>query len=141
VEFSWLVEIDRMAALAANPGIARHQFLAAVVDAISRGLDAPECLLFSSPAGVAELRLTHGSGSCFDALKGRAAVRPDERTVFGVCVTRGENILIHRSADPKIAPYLPLWLPAREQLGAFVLLPLGGGGQNQGLILAGWAEA
>lgn len=137
--FSWQVEIDRVAALT-NSGVTRDRLFAAVIDSVRRGLEASECLLFLGAPGSSECRLVHGTGTSFSGLGEQACVRRSERNVFGVCLARGENILIHDAADPKIAPYLPGWLPSRRVLGAFVLLPIVAGQQTHGLILAGWPD-
>jgi HD-like signal output (HDOD) protein len=138
--FSWETEFERISALASSPGTTRDALYAAALDSIQRGLAAPECVLFTAAANGIDYRVTHGLGSCFPALAAEARARADERNIFGVCLTRGENILIHHAADPKLAPYLPAWLPERRRLGAFVLLPLVRDNKTRGLVLAGWAD-
>jgi hypothetical protein len=77
----------------------------------------------------------------FSALRDSAAIRAEERTVFGVCLTRHENVFIHCASDPKIQPYLPVWWTRARAIGSFVLLPLGAPRANAGLIVAGWRDA
>lgn len=139
--FSWETEFERISALAASSDTTRDALYAAAIDSIQRGLAAPECVLFTAAVNGIDYRVTHGLGSCFPALAADARARAEERNIFGVCLTRGENILIHHAADPKLAPYLPAWLPERRRLGAFVLLPLVRDNKTRGLVLAGWADA
>ena len=140
-DFCWQAEIDRLAALASSGRGSRTALLAAMVDSVHRGFAAPECLLFSRARGASAYELTHGRGRSFASLGSRAIIRSTDRTVFGVCLTRGENVVIHQTADPKIVPYLPDWLRRESSLCSFVLLPLTTDGQTDGVILAGWVTA
>lgn len=132
----WQAEIERIAAL--PPTAHRDARLHAATGSLKRGLEATECLLFWKNASDSDYSLTQGSGACYNLLDRRTRIRAQDRTIFGVCTTRGENILIHRAADPKIAPYLPPWMPKPDALGAFVLLPLIADGASAGVILIGW---
>ncbi|MEO7599970.1 MAG: HDOD domain-containing protein [Opitutus sp.] len=139
--FCWQTEIDRLSALARSGVGSRGKLLSAIADSVQRGFAAPECLLFSKPPGAALFELTHGRGGSFASLGQRARLRSTDRTVFGVCLSRGENVVIHRAEDPKIVPYLPDWLRAEHSLSSFVLLPLTAEGVTDGLVLAGWPTA
>jgi HD-like signal output (HDOD) protein len=139
--FDWQTEINRLETLAGSGGGSRAALLSAIVDSVQRGFAAPECLLFSRSDHAASFELTHGRGACFTALGQRVRVRAADRTVFGVCLSRGENVVIHQAADPKIAAYLPDWLRALPALNSFVLLPLISEGQAEGIVLAGWPTA
>lgn len=139
--FCWQGEIDRIAALASSGKGSRGALLSAIVDSVQRGFAAPECLLFSKAEGSSIFELTHGRGRSFASLGQRARLRSTDRTVFGVCLMRGENVVIHRAADPKIVAYLPEWLRNEDSISSFVLLPLTANGQTDGLVLAGWPTA
>lgn len=139
--FCWQSEIDRLSVLARSGRGSRGALLTAIVDSVQRGFAAPECLLFSKADGSSIFELTHGRGRSFASLGHRARLRTTDRTVFGVCLTRGENVVIHRAADPKIVAYLPDWLRHEEAISSFVLLPLTADGQTDGLVLAGWPTA
>ena len=93
-----------------------------------------------SPDGKT-LTLTHGIGRHWQELRAKAVLRPDERTVFGVCLTRRENVVIHDSTERTLATYLPTWFrdsPAAP--GAFILMPLANARQPAGLVLIGWNQ-
>ena len=52
-------------------------------------------------------------------------MRNDERTVFGVCLTRRENVVIHDTTASTLTAYLPAWFRQTEGApGAFLLMPL-----------------
>ena len=140
-DFCWQTEIDRLATLARSGRGSRTALLAAMVDSVHRGFAAPECLLFSKAPGASTFELTHGRGRSYASLGRRAVIRGADRTVFGVCLTRGENVVIHQTADAKILPYLPDWLRRESAISSFVLLPLVSEGQTDGVILAGWLTA
>ncbi len=138
--FDWAGGAAHVASLLQKPGVSRDEIMVTILAIVQRGLAAAEGLLFSiQPGGVG--RLTHGRGEVFTALRESAAIRAEERTVFGVCLTRHENVFIHCASDPKIQPYLPAWWTRAQAIGSFVLLPLGGPKATTGLLLAGWRDA
>lgn len=139
--YDWQSQIDRVTDLLRRPGVSPDHVLAAVVEVVANGMGAPECLLFSPRGGRGLYRLSHGLGVQFNALRGAASVDPHGRTVFGVCLSRKENIMIHHASDAKIRPYLPDWLQGCAGLKAFALLPLTDGRDVHGVVLAGWPEA
>lgn len=139
--FGWQAEIDRVSALGTSPQATPQSLMRAILESLRRGFDAPESLLFCPPMPGADHRLVHGHGQLFNRLRARARIRPEERTVFGVCLTRRENVVIHHAADPKIGAYLPDWLREPLALGAFVLLPIAHGATVHGIVLVGWPEA
>lgn len=141
-QFDWSMQIERVGELLGRRGVSIDHVLAAVVDVVSSGMGAPECLLFTAvPGRRGAYPLTHGIGSQFKTLRGHAEVEPHGRTIFGVCLMRKENIMIHHADDAKIMPYLPLWLRTCPALKAYALLPLTDGADVRGVVLAGWPEA
>jgi len=139
VGFDWIGAASHVAALLQKPGASRDEVMVTILAIVQRGLAAAEGLLFSMQAGGSG-RLTHGRGEAFLALRDAAVIRAEERTVFGVCLARHENVFIHCASDPKIQPYLPAWWPRAAAIGSFVLLPLGAPRSTSGLILAGWKD-
>lgn len=137
----WQQGAARLRALVGQRERTLEEVLSAAVDVLMEGFGAPEGVVFASG----------GTGRSFNAVRccgvrlARArpqALRTEERTVFGICLARRENVLIHDAADPKLRAYLPDWLGATGTLGAFILLPLFSGDHRvQGLILCGWPEA
>lgn len=103
---------------------------------------AQECWTFSIQPGGSSMPLTHGVGDRWQKFQSLAAVRTDERTVFGVCLSRREAVVIHDLHEEKLRPYLPAWM--RETEGAppsFVLIPLQDGAKASGVVLIGWNKA
>jgi HD-like signal output (HDOD) protein len=139
-DFDWAGGAAHVASLLQKPGVSRDEIMVTILAIVQRGLAAAEGLLFTiQPGGVG--RLSHGRGEVFTALRDSAAIRAAERTVFGVCLSRHENVFIHSAHDPKIQPYLPAWWTQARAIGSFVLLPLGAPKATTGLILAGWRDA
>jgi len=136
--FSWPTELERVSALAASDRASPSALLDAALESLLRGLNASEGLFFArQPSG--DFELTRGRGQSFHSVRKRPLIQPAERTAFGVCIARAENVLIHRAADPKLSPYLPAWLPPTDILGAFVLFPIVVEGLTRALALAGWS--
>jgi HD-like signal output (HDOD) protein len=91
------------------------------------------CLFFGDAAG---LKIVHGAGRAWRKLKQEALVTSDERSVFGVCLSRNTIVLIH---DVTTALHIPTWLKATNLFGAFAALPMKGP-NKQGIILVGWTH-
>ncbi|MBX3736531.1 MAG: HDOD domain-containing protein [Candidatus Didemnitutus sp.] len=103
---------------------------------------AQECWHFSTQPGSPVLSLDEGVGERWSRFQLVATVRPDERTVFGVCFLRREAVVIHDLSDPKLKPYLPAWmLDATGAPPSFVLIPMTDGQRTTGLVLIGWHSA
>jgi HD-like signal output (HDOD) protein len=96
----------------------------AAANTIKSGLKLRSCwVLYQHP----KTRQYHGhvpSGQGPAALHDRALLSGEQKSVFDVCLTRGEAVLIQNPKDPKIQPFLPDWFKPLVQSGAFILLPL-----------------
>ena len=103
---------------------------------------AQECWAFLPKAGGESLPLSFGIGDRWQQFKTRAALRRDERTVFGVCLTRRENVVIHDTNEASLSAYLPEWFRKGDNPpGAFLLMPLHDDKKSHGLVLIGWKKA
>jgi HD-like signal output (HDOD) protein len=118
--------------------VARDPWLSALT-LVRDSFVAQECWTFSLQPGGVSMPLTHGVGDRWQKFQSIASVRSDERTVFGVCLSRKEAVVIHDLHDAKLKPYLPAWM--RETEGtppSFVLVPLQEGERAVGVVLIGW---
>ena len=79
--------------------------------------------------------------SFFQALPPDIRVSSEERTVFGICLSRAENVLIQQARVAGIQAYLPPWLATASPFEAFLLLPLAAPSRMQGVIFVGWRHS
>jgi hypothetical protein len=97
--------------------------------------------MFAADPRGDQFGLAHGVGPAWAELRARAMVRPAERTVFGVCLARRENVVIHDRTEPTLAAYLPAWFRDHPSApGAFILMPLLTARRATGLVLIGWSQ-
>lgn len=114
----------------------------AALDLVRDSFGAQECWHFTTQPGTPMLTLSHGAGERWGRFQRIAIIRSDERTVFGVCHTRREAVVIHDLTDAKLRPYLPEWMTAdANSPQSFVLLPITEGKRAMGLVLVGWHNA
>ncbi len=100
---------------------------------------AQECWLFIPAPGGESYSILQGVGAAWQDFRANAAVRADERTVFGICLARRENVVIHSTIEPTLTPYLPPWYrQIKGAPGAFILMPLHTESRTHGLVLVGW---
>lgn len=131
--------LAHLLALAGQPGTPADVINRTVIDIIGEAFAAPEVFLLLRPTGLGTLHITHGLGQNWRTFQSFATVTPGERTTFGLCLSRRENLLIHDAQDASIGPYVPGWLRDAPHLQAYVLLPIIQAEKPLGVILAGWA--
>lgn len=126
-------------ALDTDPTVGAADAERATLTLLRDGFGAHECWLFVAPAGVSTYHGAIGVGPAWAHVDRRARFHAGERSVLGVCLSRHETVLIHNTGEAATQPFLPDWLQEnRQQLGAFVLLPLTVGPSARGLALIGW---
>ncbi len=131
--------LARLIALAGRPGTPTDVICRSVIDILGEAFAAPELFLILRPAGLGTLHITHGLGHNWRTFQSFATITPGERTTFGLCLSRRENLLIHDAQDASISPYVPGWLRDAPNLRAYVLLPIVHAEKSIGVVLAGWA--
>jgi hypothetical protein len=107
---------------------------------LRKGLPCDECWIFLQEKTTGSFQFCHGLGAHSLVLQGRARVRPAEKSLFGIALSRRESIFIENVRDPKVSAYLPDWFRQNVQLNAFLLLALHKENVPVGLLLAGWKE-
>ncbi len=115
--------------------------LADALIGVRDGVGAEECWWFRRETAASVFTLTHGLGPAWGRLLPRMSARTDERSVFGIALTRAEVVLIHDTADATLRPYLPAWFRNAEgPPAAFALVPHRSEGKVSSLILVGWSQ-
>ena len=137
---SWDTALARSGAFAAQPAPAAASSSIAATLALARdAAQADSCWLIERLPGGASLTLTAGTGTDWKALQGSAAVRADERSVFGVCLMRREVVVLHDTREASIQPYLPeWWRQAETKPQALALVPLRLEAADTAIALIGW---
>lgn len=109
---------------------------------ISSALNIEECWWFDHPPAQEHFTLALGTGPAAARLPASITLLAAERSVFGVCLSRREVVLIHDTADTNLMPYLPAWFRQVDRPpAAFALIPLLGPTSPAGLLLLGWSQA
>lgn len=139
-KFDWREQERAFVRCFETEDLTRAQLLEFLAERLCAGFATRECLIFTGNAGPGPRQLALGRGALYAALTNAPRVKPDDRNVFGLCLTRCENVLIRDTNDAKIRPHLPAWLTPK-QLGSFLLLPLADAPRAPGVILIGWEKA
>lgn len=112
---------------------------ATVIAAVQQALGTEATVMFVA-ASEQELVPTCGTGFVWDRRTPAMKVRRGERSVCGLAVARGEPVVIHDAADPRLARYLPVWLEGESRPGAFLVLPVVATPRIVGILLTGWRD-
>lgn len=136
---AWDEVLAGAASFGSQPVAAAVPTLATTLALARDAVHAEECWLFQQLPGGTSLSLTVGTGTAWHRAQASAAIRPTDRSVFGVCLARAEVVVLHDTADPVITPYLPeWWLSLDRPPRAFALVPLRVRDAVVGLALIGW---
>ncbi len=124
--------ISEVSDLLGAPVVKGPQIFLAGARSVEAALSLVDCWVFRRHTTEPVYRPFLGSGPLFPHLPARASVDPRVRTVFTLCVERGEIVVLTHPDNPKIAPYVPAWLSAVTGEAPLVLVPVG----NAGSVLA-----
>ncbi|MBI3884111.1 MAG: HDOD domain-containing protein [Opitutae bacterium] len=139
-EFILQAGLENLTALAAAAGTSDATVCTALLAVMQRAFGAPECVLFLPRRGRLALEVAHGLGRAWRELPPHATITPGERTLFGLCLTRRDNLLVHDARDAALAAHTPEWLRDSSALAAFALMPVADSESLAGLLLVGWPE-
>ncbi len=102
-------------------------------------MQADLCAVFLGRKGEKRTVLHRWTGTFGDSFLDKPVCNTIDRTVFGVCLTRRETVLIHDASDLSLNNYLPEWMQQKaNRPGAFLLLPLIDEKQSDGFIYLAW---
>lgn len=109
---------------------------------IAAATTAEECWWFERQRVLPGFFLSERHGPTRVLPASPAVIEASDRSVFGVCLTRHEVVLIHDTAEANLLPYLPDWFRKTERPpAAFALIPLLDSASVAGLLLIGWSGA
>ena len=140
-EENWAEQLQRSTAFATQQTQPKNSADPWVVasTALRHSFEADQVWVFLPEISQKNLVLTHWTDGNWKELRVRPMLRHDERTVFGVCISRRQTVTIHDTGEPNIQRYLPEWYWCSEDRpGAFLIMPLTDG--NSGLVLIGWTK-
>lgn len=142
VDQQWTTELQRSSAFATQHAKLQAQVdpWEVAVEALHRTFEADEIGVFLPAHGGQSFVLRYGTGGQWRHCQSRAALRQEEHTIFGVCLSRLKTVVIHNTRESSIQRYLPQWFQDCEiRLGALLLMPLLE--PHKGLVLIGWRAA
>ncbi len=94
--------------------------------AMQSALRLRDCLFFTRDGTKGAYAAQTGHGDLLGQIRGRPVIDATRRDVFGICLTRREDVLIRDTSDPKLSAFLPDWLMSAGTVRSFILLPLVG---------------
>jgi len=102
-------------------------------EAMAAALGLDDCLAFlRDEFGKGRFSARSGVGKLFHRVRNRPVVGEGGKDIFGICLARGEDILIQDATKGRIQNALPDWIRESDGLSSFALLPV----KSQGSIVA-----
>jgi HD-like signal output (HDOD) protein len=109
---------------------------------VAESFVADEVWLFESAEKGASFTLVRGIGAHCAEIRHGAVLRAEDRTVFGIALTRREAVVIHQLRDPALRRYLPDWLlQSATTPPSLLIFPLFQDHRVSGLAVVGWSQA
>ncbi len=104
-----------------------------------RALELDDALLLIQPPCSMAFQGEYGFGQQVAALRPNASVDPATKTIFTICITRGQDVIIQNPNETAIQPFIPAWLKPYAT-GGVILLPISDG-EGTFAVLMGLARA
>ena len=131
--------IEQLAGLLDDDTVDMRKVYSVVLRSALVGFNSKDAIIFVRDARTHRYLAHFGSGKLFDAVKGNAIVRDEERNVFGLGLQRRDDGLISDASDPRIATHLPAWLKP-GLLASFTLLPMQESKQPFAMLMTAWPD-
>ncbi len=129
--------VARCAEMLGQPVVNEEAMAAVISAALLEGWAAEEVVVLLE-RGKGSFATSAGAGKRWREFRQKMGFRRDERNVLGVAVARCEPVLIHDATDPKIDPYLPVWLKGGLQLYSCIIIPGGDAKNSNSVLFVGW---
>jgi len=121
----------------ASPPVEMGEIYPIVIKTLTRALKLKDCILFLKVDDEGNYLPQYGDGDLLKQIRSRKLVGLRKKDVFGISLSRKEDVLIENAYDPKIKPYVPDWLRHLSNINSFILLPVHDGGVPFALICGG----
>ena len=116
--------LDQFASIAASSPKKSEVMLTMLAGMLREGLGLAACLIFC-PAGSGQLFAPRiGNGELFSQIRDQPLLDPKQKTIFSICLNRGDDVIIEDPGDEKISPFVPEWLRPGVRGCALILLPI-----------------
>ncbi len=100
-----------------------HKIYHTGTKALHLGLALEHCVLFSRNKGERHFHARVGTGLVFDGFQNLPPVDPDPEEIFGIAISKGEDLLIENaSIDPETLRSFPKWMRTEVLEKSVVLL-------------------
>lgn len=129
--------IEEMTSRIGDRSITFSRAVTMLLQAVHRQLRSTDSILFLFDRSRKRFVPRLGLGPIFSAIEKTESLDPANRDVFGISLTRLEDVFVENATDPKILRFLPAWLKKDRTLRSFILLPLQESGAAYGLIWSG----
>ena len=105
-----------------------------VVSAFVQALSIDDAVLMRRDAN-GRFKVLKGEGKNVVALRGGLeSISAEQRDVFGLCLSRREDVLVEDATVGNVARYIPMWLKLNAPLLSLIILPVLSEGEIIGLL-------
>jgi HD-like signal output (HDOD) protein len=94
-----------------------------MIETLHYGLRLNNTLIFHQGKSLT-FRPVGGIGSLYQHFKGKPLVSPQQKDVFGISLTRKEDVFIANATETKILSHIPSWVMHSKETKSFIILPV-----------------
>lgn len=127
--------IEQLKAMIADPPIDAPRAFMKALEALVEDQSLDDCIMFRRKTGTESFFQAAGISKLFFGTRRQVVVKQSNKDVFGLAISRKQDVLFGSAADKKIQSYLPSWLRDFRSIRALYILPLCLDNECQALIL------
>ncbi|MEM7672224.1 MAG: HDOD domain-containing protein [Verrucomicrobiota bacterium] len=130
-----LVAIEKLRVMIADPPIDTPRAFMITLEALVEDQNLDDCIMFRRKTGTESFFQTAGVGKLFYATRKQVVVKHSTKDLFGLAISRKQDVLFGSAADKKVQSYLPDWLRNFRPIRALYVLPIALDDECQAIIL------
>lgn len=129
------IAIEKLKALIADPPIDAPRAYIIALEALVEDQSLDDCILLKRKTGTESFFQTYGVGKLFYSSRKKVVVKHSNKDLFGLAISRKQDVLFGSAVDKKVQSYLPPWLREFNSIRALYILPMVYDDDCQALIL------
>lgn len=132
---SMVVAMEKMRELLADPPLDVPRAIMIALEALVEDQSLDDCIFLRRKNGTESFFQIYGVGKLFYGTRKQVVVKQSNRDVFGLAISRKQDVLFGSAADKKVQSYLPAWLRQFRSIRALYILPVALDSECEALIM------
>ncbi|MGB0371486.1 MAG: HDOD domain-containing protein [Opitutales bacterium] len=132
---SMVVAVEKLRSMIADPPIDSPRAFMIALEALVEDQSLDDCILFRRKPGTESFFQAMGVGKLFYGTRKQVIVKQSNKDLFGLSISRKQDVLFGSATDKKVQGYMPAWLRSFRPIKALYILPVSWDEDCQAVIL------